>query len=220
MATDPSGNFAFVGATIGAILGAALWGAITYFTNYEVGIVAWAIGGLVGAGSAVLGGRGGGMGMVCALLAVAAICGGKYFAVRLSMGDFSSKMIAATVTREMYDEELAYAKKFAELPPGENAVRQFMIDEGLTEHAAIENIPTEDVRTFVNTEGHELKKFANFPPTFDNWKRERTETISATMGSIISPWDAIKASLGIMDALFFLLGVSTAFKVGSGLSEE
>ena len=37
-----------VGAVIGALAGALVWGALTYFLKIEVGYVAWGIGGVVG----------------------------------------------------------------------------------------------------------------------------------------------------------------------------
>jgi len=39
---------AIIAACVGGGAGALIWGAIVYFTHYEVGYVAWAVGGLIG----------------------------------------------------------------------------------------------------------------------------------------------------------------------------
>ena len=39
---------AIIAGSIGGAIGAAIWGGIAYATHYEVGYVAWGIGGLVG----------------------------------------------------------------------------------------------------------------------------------------------------------------------------
>ena len=49
---------AMVGAFVGAVIGAVIWAVISGATGVEVGYVAWAIGGLVGGGAALCGGRG------------------------------------------------------------------------------------------------------------------------------------------------------------------
>ncbi len=72
--------FPLIGALVAGLIGAALWAGIVYFTNYEVGIVAWAIGGMVGIGAAI-GARGEGgalTGAMAAIVAMASIVGGKY----------------------------------------------------------------------------------------------------------------------------------------------
>jgi hypothetical protein len=74
--------FCLVGAAIGGGIGAAIWAAIAYFTGFEVGYVAWAVGGLTGAGCSI-GARGyaGNMsGLVAAATALVAIALGKYIA--------------------------------------------------------------------------------------------------------------------------------------------
>ena len=72
-----------IGASIGAILGALIWYGIIYFTEYEIGIVAWGIGALVGFGAAVCGGEGLLMGGISALLALLSISLGKFLYIYL-----------------------------------------------------------------------------------------------------------------------------------------
>jgi len=85
-------TLAFVGAVIGGVLGATIWGAIAYFTGYEIGYVAIGVGVLVGIGAQLGGGSettGGGMvvGVMAAIVAVASIAGGKYSASYMFVQD-------------------------------------------------------------------------------------------------------------------------------------
>ena len=41
---------ALVGGVVGGLIGAAAWAAVTYFSGWEIGLIAWGIGGLVGLG--------------------------------------------------------------------------------------------------------------------------------------------------------------------------
>lgn len=79
-----------VGGIVGGALGAAVWSAITYFTHYELGIVAWLVGVAVGFGVAMgTGGKGRpALGVLAALLAFASIFGGKLATAHFAAQDF------------------------------------------------------------------------------------------------------------------------------------
>jgi len=74
--------FAVIGGLIGGALGCGIWTAIAYYAQLEVGYVAWAIGGLAGAGCAMgaRGYAGATSGLFACIIALAAIAAGKYFA--------------------------------------------------------------------------------------------------------------------------------------------
>jgi hypothetical protein len=76
---------AMIAAVAGGIVGALVWGAISCFTGYEVGYVAWGIGALVGFLSAAVGGEGFTNGLFCAVITILALMGGKVMAVKLSL---------------------------------------------------------------------------------------------------------------------------------------
>lgn len=65
------------------MLGALLWAGIAYANGYEVGYVAWAIGGLVGGGMVLGGGRGVAHAGIAAALALVDILGGKVYGTHL-----------------------------------------------------------------------------------------------------------------------------------------
>ncbi|MEO1007405.1 MAG: hypothetical protein AAFX79_02455 [Planctomycetota bacterium] len=80
---------ALVGALVGGIIGATIWGVIAYHTGYEIGWIAWGVGVLCGIGAvAGSGGRtGDGTGILAAVVALAAIAGGKLAAWEVSYSD-------------------------------------------------------------------------------------------------------------------------------------
>ena len=81
---------AILGGALGGLVGAAVWAAVTYYSGWEIGWIAWGIGGLVGLG-VHLGSRGRG-GITPAgtavILAIAAVLLGKWAAVRVELSAF------------------------------------------------------------------------------------------------------------------------------------
>ncbi|MCK4871713.1 MAG: hypothetical protein KAS72_03205 [Phycisphaerales bacterium] len=79
-----------IGGVIGATIGAAMWAAISYYTNYEVGIVAWGIGVLAGIGVRIGAGESlsGTTGILAAVIAILGVVGGKYTAVSVQIDSF------------------------------------------------------------------------------------------------------------------------------------
>ncbi len=147
-----------VGAVIAALVGALVWAAISYYANYEVGWIAWGIGGLVGGAVVLVGGRGIPMAVLAAVLALASIVGGKWLAVEWSLDSF----IEETST-EIHGLRLAAAQEYVDLDAEDDvAVEGYMNDYGYEDMtiaefreqaapnilAAHENPPSiEDIRT-------------------------------------------------------------------------
>src|SRR5262245_46688334 len=98
---------AILGAIICAALGGAIWGVATSRLGYEVGYVACGIGLIVGLAAAMLGARGTAAGLVCGVLALLAIAGGKLLAIDLDIRNVDPAKIRQEVAgdfpRELYD---------------------------------------------------------------------------------------------------------------------
>jgi hypothetical protein len=143
-----------IGAIGGGIAGALVWGAIAKFLNVEVGYVAWGVGLAVGFLSYAFGGRGAVNGVLCAIVALLSIYGGKVLAVKW------------TATSDSVMVGMGGDEGFKDLPEAE--------------------------------------------------KQKVAETTEFT-------WDkaaqAATEHLEIIDIIFALLGVATAFKVGSAPKE-
>lgn len=96
-----------IGGAIAGLLGAIAWAAVGYFTNYELGILAWGIGVLVGFGAKLGSQREGGpaLGLVAALIAVGSILLGKWMWVSLMLGSsFDDEYMIADVAGIIIEE--------------------------------------------------------------------------------------------------------------------
>lgn len=201
-----------IGGLVGGVLGAAVWGGVAYGTGYEIGWLAWGIGAIVGIGVA-WGARGG---AAAGLLAVLSILGGKYASVHLP------------VNKELTDQ-------FAAL---DQAVADLGNDASVIPHVAYEIV---DDRT-ANGEPIEWPEGVNpdaaedeedFPQAVWSEARARWEAMSgaeqASYRTMLTErmrggfeaylaevrMNAMKHSFGVLDVVFFLLAIVTAYKIGS-----
>jgi hypothetical protein len=105
---------AVVGALVGGLIGAIAWGGITAVTNVEIGYMATGVGFLVGFGSTLLGGKGTVNGVLCGIIALLSIFGGKMATIRFIAPGEMRKMIqadpkAATLTPAQIDHAVDLA---------------------------------------------------------------------------------------------------------------
>jgi hypothetical protein len=68
-----------IGGAVGAVIGGAIWAAIAIATDFEVGYVAVLVGFLAGAGVRWGAGRGAGLRLLAAVLAIGGMLAAKYF---------------------------------------------------------------------------------------------------------------------------------------------
>lgn len=204
-----------LGALIGAVIGAAVWGGVTYATETQWGILAWAVGGAVGFGAAVMGGRGTSMGIVCAVLALAAIFAGKMFTIHLIAGKIQNQVETTLLSPRLYEEQKKDAAAFAKVS-GDEQYRQFMIENGYSAADKPEDVSDEDLREFKNDVMPELVKFTETQPSYEAWKADISKNLSARVHDNQEIAGLVRDNLGVFDILFGLLGLASAFKVGSG----
>jgi len=83
-----------VGGAAGGAIGAAVWTAITYYTDYQIGWIAWGVGIATGFGVRAAAGEdeGNGPGLTAALIAVLALVAGKYAATSLMVDKVFGQM--------------------------------------------------------------------------------------------------------------------------------
>lgn len=94
-------------ALLVGVLGAIGWLLVAKATGYQIGYVAWALGGLVGWTSRLLAPRGHALlGMVAATAAFLAIGGGQYLVTRWEI-----QQVVREYTPAAYDEIIAYARE-------------------------------------------------------------------------------------------------------------
>jgi len=196
-----------------ALLGAIVWNVIGRVFDYELGIVAWGIGGAIGFAVAVTGSRGEKAAMACAALALFAILGGKYMLYSGFAENFSS-MVSENMedVRVVYDEQVKAANSFAEVSDDES-LRQFMIDFEYTDASSPDAIADDEIDYFKKDAQPALIKFNTEKPDFEQWVNT---TITSTVGNV-STMDLLKGSFGVLDIVFLFLGVGTAYRLGRGM---
>ncbi len=110
---------AILGGVVGGLVGAAVWGAVTYYSGWEIGWIAWGIGGLVGLG-VYQGGRGhggAGLGAIAVVLALAAVLLGKYATVRIELSAFlTSGVVPQSIIADIIVAEREEAGRPVRMP--------------------------------------------------------------------------------------------------------
>jgi len=205
-----------VGAIVAGIIGALIWGAISFFTGYEIGYVAWGIGFLVGMGVVVTGGGSPMAGIMSAVVALVAILGGKALAVKFEI----DKSINEVATQSFSEYEQS-AAKYAALEEGASYA-QFLVDEEWTDAKKAEDVPAGEVEDFELVWVPFLEAITDGSVTSENWlqKSEPGKGFKAATSELVSIPGAVKEGLGLFDLLFGFLGIATAYRVGCGGSKD
>ena len=198
---------AIFGAGVGGALGAGIWAAIAHYAGFEFSLIAILVGGLCGVGAAVATqGRGGAVaGVIAAVMALAAIAGGKYAAVSMAYDEIigAAPTVNDDVMVEWLTNDLAidWESEGREID-WKNATSfetsiypddypQDLLDAGEAAFIAMTPIERDDLRASIEAE------YAAFE--------------DAVMGvGFVAMW-------GLLDIVFLLLGVGVAFKAGCGL---
>jgi hypothetical protein len=207
--------FGILGGIVAGVIGAGLWGGLSYFTGFEFGILAWGIGLIVGIGVAV-GARGRGSvltGFLAMLIAILSIAGGKYFAAKMMLENvsgqefFDSRDIDREAILQIVVDELAMDR----LDNGEDIpwpTPGTSIDTAIWPDDYPQDLQTEAIAVFDGlTFGHKVEY--------------QTQVIAQMNANLAANADAIIAEnfwylWSFWDAIWVILAISTAYKVGSG----
>lgn len=206
---------AILGAFLGAVLGAIAWAAVAAVTGMELGLVAWGVGGLVGLGAFVLDGRGLASGVVCACLALVAIVAGKFMVINHFANQELSAIADIGLSQELYNELHTDAMDFAQVT-SEAEYPAFMVSHGYSEAETPENVFASEIDFFKEVNVPDLQAWAANPPTYEQWRADSTQQAQAFVMENIPLTEIFIESIGIIDIVFFALGIGTAFRVGSG----
>ncbi|MEJ2621484.1 MAG: hypothetical protein P8163_14835 [Candidatus Thiodiazotropha sp.] len=214
-ADDSNNSLTMQGLIAGAaaaLIGALLWKGITVAIDYELGFIAWIIGGGIGFAVAFSGNRGQAAAVFCGVMALVAILGGKYLffsGLQNQVGEIIADSSADL--HLLYAEEMSDAKALAAVN-GEADTRQFMVDHGYSEASSADSVTREELDQFQNEITPRLVGFSDLPPSYDEWYQS---TIEENFESI-SPIDILIESFDFFDAIFLFLGISTAARIGYG----
>jgi len=199
-----------------AIIGAFVWKFIAITFGFELGLIAWAIGGATGAAAAMAGGRGEGIGVACAVLALLAIFGGKYMIMSSYQAQWSDALAGngePGLLEGVYEEVSADAKAFAKISKDDSSIKTFMVQHEYSDAKKglfVTDAELDDFRMYTqpwleasNTQGSSAEE----------WASDQLAEVGDSL-SDVSTTSLVFSSLELLDIVFVLLGISTAFQLG------
>ncbi len=205
---------AIIAATAAALIGAWLWRFTAVNFGFEFGLIAWGIGGAIGFAAASAGSRGMQAGVVCAVLAFGSIVLGKYWAYSAIVDQLQEAISGISqFDEEMYDyfeEEMEDARLLVNGSGSDDFVRRFMVERGYTDATDPARVSAGELADFREYVEPGLREMAESTPDFEEWQTSGVEALDQ-----ISPWVLMREDFGILDILFALLGIGTAFRLGS-----
>lgn len=206
----------FVFPALAAVIGALVWYGLAISVDREFAVVAWAIGGAVGFAAAAAGARGHATGVVCALLVVASIMGGKYLYTSGLQTELAEAMSDPAAfegidLRAVYEEELEDARIYAAEVFDEASLGEFLVERGYSEAADAASVSAEDFDAFITFSQPRLEEIAANQPGFDEWRQQSFASSIENLSTL----DLIVDNLDLFDLLFFFLAVGTAYRLGA-----
>ena len=205
---------ALVAAGVAALVGAWVWKFVGIQFGRDLGLFAWAIGGAVGATAAALGSRGTAAGVVCGVLVVASIGLGKYWTYAAFTNELQAYVSEIDTSgdemRAYYEEEREDARLLVAGSGSDQFLRQYMVERGYTDASDPSRVRASELSEFREYIEPELREFASNQPSFAEWRGAMSDLTDE-----LSPMAMMTEGLGVLDIVFLLLGVSTAFRLGS-----
>ncbi len=202
------------------LLGAAVWAAIVYFFQLEIGWLAWGVGLLVGV--AVLFGNEGHKtktaGLLAAIIAALSVVVGKYAAVKAFVADTDS-VLAETVEKLDADDEFAVSYIADEVAADMEMNGQTLDWPGDT----LPMEPTAQMHYPANVWAVAQARWDSMGPGGQEEYKAQVvnnlqENIALFQDMVVM--ESFKGSFGGMDLLFFGLAIVTAFQIAGGKTEE
>ena len=190
-----------------AVLGALGWALIMWGLEREFFYMAALVGALVGLAAAYFKAQGVTAGIVCAVLTVGAIAGGKVIGFQFAFDGIVLKMTEEETSQDEYDTASADAREFDGIT--EDGYAEFIYDHGYTDAGSPEEVKPDEIAGFVKFEVPNLKRLKDAPP-YDEWREWRRAELSQLYREEIKPW-AMLTHMDLDDAFFLLIGIIMAF---------
>ncbi|MEO0346334.1 MAG: hypothetical protein AAF229_08765 [Pseudomonadota bacterium] len=213
---DSSLSPAALGAALAAaFVGAWVWKFVAVTFQFEFGLIAWGIGGAVGAAAAGMGSRGMKAGVVCAILALGSIVVGKYWSYSAVLGQIQELVMSAMGDEEgemraVYEEELEDGRILIAGSGSDDFTRRFMIDRYYSDASRPSDISDSELADFREYQVPRLREIAESDPSFEEWQR-----LSVGAMDEIPIMQLMREDLSAFDFIFAFLGIGTAFRLGS-----
>lgn len=205
-----------IAGTVGGAVGAAVWAAIAYYASFEIGWIAWGIGGLVGICVRVAAGTDDDLaGIVAAALAALSVIGGKYAATSMHVDDAFAEASGAVaeidddsaimfIADQIIEQRLAAGEQIA-WPGDVEAVEDAMEEADYPPEIWADAASRWDGLSPTEQADRKHQMAVYFKGQMESFRASVQE-------------EAFLETFGLFDVLFFGLAVATAFTVGSGRS--
>jgi len=155
-----------IAAVVAALVCAYLWLGIAIVSEYELGIVAWAIGGVVGFAAIASGSAGIRTGVMCGALALASILGGKLLVVNHFYGEIASALLQELPEEGLFQSYQAYnemARYYVDQVGTDAELRSFMVHYDFADTDDPDMITSEELAFFRQEEAPILEAAAAEP---------------------------------------------------------
>jgi hypothetical protein len=190
-----------------AVLGALAWALIMWGLEREFFYMAALVGALVGLAAAYFKAQGMTAGIVCAVLTVGAIGGGKVLGFQFAFDGIVEKMTAEETTESEYNTAVADARDFEGVTKDGYAI--FMVDYGYTDAGSPEEVKPDELAGFKKFEVPNLLRLKD-APAYEEWRDWRQAELAQLYRREIKPW-AMLVHMDLDDAFFLLIGIIMAF---------
>lgn len=207
--TGPNKVKGMAGALIGGIVGAATWAGVTYWTGYEIKLVAIAVGALAGLGSRTLGGgRDYHLGLFAAACAFMAILVGQFSVAQIYMTKFGASDIA-----EMeYEFRVEDAKEVIQFKTDADFKEYIAASEStFTKTIEPETISAQRVMEFKAKELPELRRLASGETSKSAFVEQEKKRLLASL----TVKEVFLASISPYLFFWVFAGVAAAWKLAS-----
>jgi hypothetical protein len=212
---EPNLMLGSIGAVGGAFVAMLVWFFIIKLTNYEIGIIAWGVGIVVGVGCRTLGGGYSQLlGVIAGACALVAIVGGEYLATKSAFDEF-----VGGFGGQAYEAQMDYAKQVVAADKDDSELRRIIAEnqseEDEDESVKPADISDADLQKFRREELPKMVAFVGGTPTQEQFERDfRREMNSTKMKAFI-----LKESVSLWTLLWLFLGVGSAYRLGTGETE-
>lgn len=209
-----------IGSVIGGIIGAAIWAAVAYYAHVEMAWIAIGVGVLAGVGMA-LGVKDEGSylsGGLAAVVALLAICAGKYITVEMILSNVVKESnIAEQMKVTESDAQLYMANQLIEEAQAEGKTLKWPggkePEEGIQSEKDVPVAIWKDVQArwkSMDDAGH--------TQYVDSVQTQYDQAMNKTMDAARE--EGFMASFDVIDAVFILIAVVGAFKGGAGMFDD
>lgn len=204
---------AAIGGLIGGLIGTAVWAGIGYASHRELGLLAWAVGGVTGIGVRYFAREhdGASYGFLAVTIALLSIVLGKYMVVSLIANDLEKQLDGIMIT---VGEDDMIAEKADEV-----AAEWKAKGKAVSAGKDVAGLPTKNYLPAVTAEAQKRWKALPLEERTRLMAEEKAkiDTFKKTIGSSVRR-HGFAESFTPFDILWFLLAAVTAFKIGSGMA--